>query len=169
MAQVKTLQEANRFLAGFLSRFNRRFAVSPAQLDCSYCRVPSPFKGEEIFCFKYHRTVGADHVVAFADPRFQIHPCHGRQSYYRARVEMRERMDGTLAIFYQGKCLATQSTPPEAPLLRVQKKRPPRGPKPDGQLPFAPKEGKKPSHEKTSLRLTGHLLRKRKKSLRKRT
>lgn len=94
--------------------------------------------------------MGADNVVSFADQRIQIHPCSGRQSYYRARVEIQERMDGSLGVFYQGKCLATQPAPPEAPVLRVHKR---------GRLvvqesivytPSPPKQEKKlPSQEET--------------------
>ena len=63
--------------------------------------------------------MGADNVVAFGDHRIQINPCHGRQSYNRARVEIQERMDGSLAVYNQGKCLFTQPAPVEAPVLRV--------------------------------------------------
>lgn len=117
---VKTLAEANRVLWEFLPRFNRRFAVAPRESGEAYRPVPSVWKLEELFCFKYYRTVGADNVVAFDGHRLQIHPCNGRQSYYRARVEIQERMDGTLAVYYQGKCLATRPAPAEAPVLRVK-------------------------------------------------
>jgi len=30
-------------------------------------------------------------------------------------------MDGSLAVYYQGHCLATKQAPPEAPVLRVRK------------------------------------------------
>ena len=120
--QAKTLEEANRVLQAFLPRFNRRFAVPPAQPGLAYQPFSSKLKLDEVFCFKYYRTVGADNVVAFAGQRIQIHPCNGRQNYYRARVEVQERMDGSLAIYYQGRCLATQPAPAEAPVLRVQKK-----------------------------------------------
>jgi transposase len=122
LAQAKTLEEANRVLQAFVPRFNRRFAVPPIQPGLAYQPVPSELKLDEVFCFKYYRTVGADNVVAFAGQRIQIHPCNGRQSYYRARVEVQQRMDGSLKVYYQGKCLATQPAPVEAPVLRVYKR-----------------------------------------------
>ena len=48
-------------------------------------------------------------------------PTNGRLSYVRARVEVQERMDGSLAVYYQGHCLATKQAPPEAPVLRARK------------------------------------------------
>jgi transposase len=152
LAQVKTLEEANGVLKAFLARFNRRFAVSPAAPGLSYRPVSSGLEWDEIFCFKYDRTVGADNVVSFADQRIQIYPCNGRQSYYRARVEIQERMDGSLGVFYQGKCLATQSAPPEAPVLRVQKRGRLAIPKPSLQLPSPPKEQKELPPKKEPLR-----------------
>ena len=122
LAQAKTLEEAQRVLKAFLPRFNRRFSVPPSVPGLAYRPIPPRMKREEVFCFKYYRTVGADNVVALGDHRIQINPCHGRQSYNRARVEIQERMEGSLAVYYQGKCLVTQPAPAEAPVLRVQKR-----------------------------------------------
>jgi transposase len=128
LAQAKTLEEANGVLRSFLWRFNRRFAVPAAQPAVAYQSVSKELRLDEVFCFKYDRTVGADNVVAFANQRIQIKPCHGRQSYYRARVEVQERMDGSLGVYYQGQCLATQPAPLEAPVLRVRKRGRPSSP-----------------------------------------
>jgi hypothetical protein len=152
LARGKTLEEANRVLQAFLPRFNGRFAVPPAQAGESYRPIPAGLSLDEIFCFKYYRTVGADNVVAFRDHRIQIYPCNGRQSYYRARVEIQERMDGSLGLFYQGNCLATQPAPPEAPVLRVQKRGRLAIPKPSLQPPSAPKEHKELPRKKEPLR-----------------
>ena len=64
--------------------------------------------------------MGRDNVVRFGEHRLQIMPTNGRLSYVKAKVEVRERMDGSLAVYYQGQCLATKSAPPEAPLLRAR-------------------------------------------------
>jgi len=47
-------------------------------------------------------------------------PTNGQLSYVRAKVELHERMDGSLAVYYQGQCLATKAAPPEAPVLRAR-------------------------------------------------
>lgn len=124
LAKARTLEEANRVLPTFLRSFNRRFAVPPAQSGLAYQPLPADLKLEEVFCFKYYRSVGADNVVSFRNQRIQIRPCNGRQGYYRARVELQEQMDGSLAVWYQGHRLATQPAPAEAPVLRVQKRGP---------------------------------------------
>lgn len=78
------------------------------------------FKPDEVFCFKYYRTVGLDNVVRFEGHRLQIMPTNGRPSYARARVEVRERLDGSIAVYYQRCCLAIKPAPPEAPVLRAR-------------------------------------------------
>jgi len=47
-------------------------------------------------------------------------PTNGQLSYVKARVEVHERMDGSLAVYYKGQCLATKTAPPEAPVLRAR-------------------------------------------------
>ena len=59
-------------------------------------------------------------MVRFGGHRLQIMPTNGRLRYVRASVEVHERMDGSLAVYYKGQCLLTRSAPPEAPVLRVR-------------------------------------------------
>jgi transposase len=121
LAGARTIEEANQVLGDYLVRHNQKFAVPAAQPDSTYRKVDDSFRPEEVFCFKYYRTVGADNVVRLGEHRIQIMPSNGRLSYARARVEVQERMDGSLAVYYQGHCLATKQAPPEAPVLRTRK------------------------------------------------
>jgi len=120
LAGASTLDEANQVLWDFLPRYSQRFSVPAAQPGSAYRKPEETFIPEEVFCFKYYRRVGTDNVVRFGRHRLQIIPCNGRLSYARAKVEVHERMDGSLAVYYQGHCLAAKPAPPEAPLLRVR-------------------------------------------------
>jgi len=120
IAGAKTAEEANRVLWDFLPRFNKRFAVPAREPGSAYRQPGKGFNPDEVFCFKYRRTVGLDNVVRFGEHRLQITPTNRRRSYARVRVELHERMDGSLAVYYQGRCLATEAAPPEAPVLRVR-------------------------------------------------
>ncbi|MDP2743801.1 MAG: ISNCY family transposase [Dehalococcoidia bacterium] len=119
---AKTLEEANRVLLDFLPRYNRKFAVAPAEPGSAYRQPGEDFDADRVFCFKYYRTVGLDNVVRFGEHRLQIMPSNGRLSYARARVEVHERMDGSLAVYHEEHCLATSQAPPEAPVLRLTRK-----------------------------------------------
>jgi transposase len=115
-----TVAEANQYLLQFLPRYNRRFAVQPAVPKPAYQPVPHHSNLDAVFCFKYSRSVGADNVVRLGPHRLQILPDHHRISYAKARVEVHERMDGSVAVYYRDRCLAAQAAPAEAPVLRVR-------------------------------------------------
>lgn len=118
---ASTMEAANRVLARHLPRHNLGFAVSAATSGSAYRKTPDNFKVNEFFCFKYVRTVGADNVVRLGEHRIQILPCNGRMSYARARVEVHERLDGAIAVFYKDQFLAHKQAPPETPVLRAKK------------------------------------------------
>jgi len=120
LAGARTAVEANRVLWDFVPRYSQRFAIPAVQPETAYRQPGDGFVPDEVFCFKYQRTVGLDNVVRLGEHRLQILPTNGRLSYTRARVEVQERMDGSLAVYYQGQCLATKPAPPEAPILRVR-------------------------------------------------
>jgi len=120
LAGVSNREEANKVLWDLLPRHNQRFAVPAAVPGSAYRKPPEDFNPDEVFCFKYQRTVGRDNVVRFGEHRLQIMPTNGRLSYVKARVEVHERMDGSLAVYYKGQCLATKPAPAEAPVLRAR-------------------------------------------------
>lgn len=120
IAGASTIEEANSVLWDFLPRFSRRFAVPAEEPGSAYHKPPEGFNPDKVFCFKYYRTVGPDNVVRFGEHRIQIMPTNGRLSYVKARVEVHERMDGSLAVYYKGQCLLTKPAPLEAPVLRVR-------------------------------------------------
>lgn len=120
LAGASTLEEANRVLGDFLPRYNARFAVPAAQEGSAYRPLPQGLELEGVLCFKYRRTVGPDNVVRWGGHRLQLLPGLDRLSYAYARVEVQERLDGSLAVYYQGRCVATREAPAEAPVLRAR-------------------------------------------------
>jgi transposase len=120
IAGASDATEANKVLGDFLPRHNQRFAVLAAGPGLAYQEPSQGFTPDEVFCFKYERTVGRDNVVRFGEHRLQIMPTNGRLSYVQAKVEVQERMDGSLAVYYKGQCLATKPAPPQAPVLRAK-------------------------------------------------
>ena len=118
--KVDNIQQANEYLQTFLPAYNLQFAVPAAQPGTAYCKPDEGFISDEVFCFKYSRTVGKDNVVSFYGQHLQILPSAVRSSYAYARVEVHQRMDGSLAIYYKGQCLLTTKAPSEAPVLRTR-------------------------------------------------
>jgi transposase len=124
LAGIRDKAAANAFLPEFVARHNARFARSPAQPKRAYRPWPKDRDPETVFCFKYSRTVAQDHTVTLGSQVLQIVP-HGR-SYAKARVEIHERLDGTLAVIYQGHPLASRllTLLPTGPIRTRQGKRP---------------------------------------------
>ena len=116
LARARTLKEANKVIAEYLPKFNHDFGVTPKEPGLAYREIPKEMNPDQYFCFKYKRVVGGDNVVRFENKRLQILPTNGRMSYARARVEVHEKLDGTIAVFYQGNYLLTKAAPMEAPL-----------------------------------------------------
>jgi len=120
LAGATTLEAANRFLAEFLPTFNARFGVPPAQPGSAYRRPPDDFEPDRVFCFKYERLVQPDNTIHFAGRQLQLQASPERASWTRARVEVHERLDGSLAVVYRGVFIVTTPAPPDAPTLRAR-------------------------------------------------
>jgi transposase len=129
--------EATACLSVFLADFNDRFIVPAAEEGDCYRAMEEGIDRDTLFCFKYQRTVGMDSTVRFGEHRLQLLPGPRRRSWARAKVEVQERLDGALAVYYHGECLTTTPAPPEAPLVRARGGR--RGGAPaDAPVPVAP-------------------------------
>ena len=102
-------------LCRFLAAFNKRFAVPATEASSAYRPLAAGFRAEEVFCFTYARAVGADNTAQFAGQRLQLLAGPTRLSYARTPVKMRERLDGSVAVYHHCQCLATRPAPAEAP------------------------------------------------------
>jgi transposase len=122
-AGAKTLEEANRALGPFVERHNARFSVPAEESGLAYRELPRSLDPKGICCFKYVRVVGADNTVRFAGETLQILPSKQRASYARLRVEVQERLDGSLRVYSEGRCLTTREAPLEARDLRARRAR----------------------------------------------
>ena len=111
LAGAQTLDDANTVLAAFLPKYQQRFQVPAATAGSAYRPWDLPCRPEEVFCFKYQRVVAADNIVRLGEHRLQLLPTPQRASWARATVEVHERLDGSLAVYYQGMCLASQPAP----------------------------------------------------------
>ena len=118
LAGVQTIDEANAFLPGYLERYRARFAVAPRSLESAYVPVDNHAELDRLFCFKYQRVVGNDNTVHFCGQIIQIPPGPEQVSYARIRVEIHERLDGSLVVWHAGQELAFVPAPSDHPVLR---------------------------------------------------
>lgn len=120
LAGAKTTTEANKVLRKFLPRYSKKFSVPPADPGLAYRPTPPNFQPDRIFCLKYIRTAGADNTVKLGEHRLQLLPSEKRKSYARARVEVHELLDGSIAVYHDGDAVGSQEAPKEAPALRAR-------------------------------------------------
>ena len=96
LAGARTISEANQVLWAFLTRFNKRFGVPPAQSTNAY-RSPDPdLNLAGILCFKHSRKVARDNTVKYNWHTLQLLPSSERSTYVGAHVVVQERLDGKL-------------------------------------------------------------------------
>jgi transposase len=109
--RARTLAEANVVLARFLPRYNARFAQAPAHPHAAYRPLAANQHLEDICCFAYERVVANDNTVQLGEHQFQILPDPRRASYAKARVIVREHLDGTLSVSHKDERLRVQPLP----------------------------------------------------------
>ncbi len=146
---VTTIEQANAVLPELLAHHNTRFRQRAAVAGSAYRRAPQGVAARDLICFKYWRTVGNDNVVTLEDRTIAIPPGPLRRSYAKARVEIREHLDGSASVHYQGICIARQPAiagPIRThPRGRIGEKLPPAPRAPAGRAP-APSWTPGPSH-----------------------
>ncbi len=109
LAGARTLEQANAALPALLARHNARFRQPPAKAGSAYRRLPAGTRPADVFCFQYWRTVSMDNVVTLGGRAIPVPPGPGHRSYARARVEVREHLDGSASVHYQERCIARQA------------------------------------------------------------
>jgi transposase len=117
---ITTITAANAYLPGFLLRLNARFGVPAAEPEIVYRPLPDELDLERICCFKYGRIVAADNTIRFGGRVLQLGPVSGRRSLARTRVEVHERLDGSLLVLWRGESVATAAAPADASKLRAR-------------------------------------------------
>jgi transposase len=120
LAGASTVGEANQVLADFLPQFNQRFGVPAAQPECVYRPIDPELDLGSVLCIKELRRVAKDNTVQYHGRTLQLFPDQERPSYAGARVEVQERLDGSLLVRHQGKFLTPVDAPPLATQLRAQ-------------------------------------------------
>jgi transposase len=104
---IRTLAEANAFLEStFIQAFNRRFAVAPRQSEKAWRTVPAGFDLKRVISFRYPAKVGLDNTVRLGGQVMDIPAGPQGRSYAKAKVEVRQLLDGSWRIYYQNQLIA---------------------------------------------------------------
>ena len=131
LANVSNLEEANRFLSGYLPIYNRRFSVKAAEGANLHRPIPVGLNLDDILCIKTQRALRNDFTVAHDGRLYQVH-----DRIRATRVMVEERLDGSTRITHQGRRLQCQPIfvrPAREAVkpLKTKPRRPPRPPAPN--------------------------------------
>ncbi len=100
LATIATIAEGNRFLAGYLQIYNRRFATPPGKAADLHQSIPTGLDLKGVLCIKTKRALRNDFTVANNQTLYQV-----QDNLRTQRVTVGERLDRTLRITHQGKAL----------------------------------------------------------------
>lgn len=107
---ISTLEEANRYLwEKFIPKHNQMFFRSAKEPGSAYRQIPKGLVLKDVFCLKKERVVAGDNTISYNGKIFQILPNKYRISFYKAKVEVHEYLDGSINIFHQRKRLKHKS------------------------------------------------------------
>ena len=98
--QIKTLEEANRFLREqYVQQFNQRFSKPASQRGTAF--VPLRRKDLDlVFSLQHERIVARDNTVSFANKIWQLERCKLRATLAGCRVTIHEHLDQTISITF---------------------------------------------------------------------
>ncbi len=112
LAGVSTPQDAAAFLNGpFKIDFNARFAKPARETQAAWRPLPKGVDVDRICSFGYQATVGNDNAVRLGGMILDIPSGPRRRGYAKARVEVRQLLDGRWRVYHKDELLV-ETTPP---------------------------------------------------------
>jgi hypothetical protein len=106
LEQAATLEQANQVLGRYLSRYNHRFAKPPASPLPAWRPLPPGLDLERVCGFSYQTTVFNDNTVHLGGVIIDIPPGPQQRGYARARVEVRQLLDGSWRVYHRDRLIA---------------------------------------------------------------
>jgi transposase len=124
LAKVITLQQGNDFLPAFIKRFNHRFGIAARQSEKAWRSVPPTLDVDRAISFHYPTKVGLDNTVRLGELLLDIPPGPLGRSYAKARVEVRQLLNGSWKVYYQNRLIAKHpSTALQEPIRALRRNR----------------------------------------------
>lgn len=100
LANIKTIEQANRFLIHYLPKHNQRFRVSPLEKGNLHRPLPQNIKLDKVLSIKTEHSLRNDFTILHNRQLYQI-----LEPTTAKKVTLEERINGTMLITYNGKSL----------------------------------------------------------------
>lgn len=69
---IKTIDEANKFLESYIEKYNSQFSVSAISTKSVYLKLPKRYDLDELLCVRFERTIDNAGVFSINNSKFQI-------------------------------------------------------------------------------------------------
>ena len=116
VAGVRTIEEANAYLeAEYLPWWNRTLTVAPAQADDAHRPLGKDHDLAAILSHVEKRQVSNIYTLRWGCKMYEVERKDIRAGLRGAHVRVEERLDGTLAVRFQGEYLRVRLCPQPAP------------------------------------------------------
>ena len=129
VAGVKTIEQANRYLEGeYLAWWERELTVEPANSDDAHRQLDKSHNLAASLSHVEARQVRNDYTIRIDSEIYQIEQSSILAGLRKANVRVEKRLDGSIAVRYQERYLATRLCVSKPSPVPVEAKAPARRP-----------------------------------------
>jgi transposase len=124
LRDIKEMDAGNTFLnEHFIAEHNRRFAIKPEGSQKAWRRIPRDVDIERVISFRYQAAVGNDNALRLGGIVIDIPEGPGRRGYAKAKVEVRQLLDGSWRVYYRDTLIAQTDPTPLIEPIRAKPRR----------------------------------------------
>ena len=104
---IKDIQSANEFLRQtFIDDYNHRFAVNAQESESAWRKLSPKIDLKKVISFRYQAVAGNDNTVRLGGIIIDIPEGPRQRGYAKARVDVRQLLDGLWRVYYLDKLIA---------------------------------------------------------------
>ena len=124
---ITDMQEANRWLEEYyIAYHNKRFSVKPQDGQSAFTKISRWDRYAKV-AFAYEATVANDNCVRLGGLTIDVPATRKRPSFAKARVLVKQHLDGRWTVSYRGQVIAKHGTTALREPVRSWKRRQKRG------------------------------------------
>jgi hypothetical protein len=97
---IRTIQEGNQFLRGYLPLYNKRFSVRPREKEDFHRPLAKGLDLDAILCIKTQRALRNDFTVAHNRKLYQV-----EDKIHASKVMVQDRIDGSMVMIHKDRAL----------------------------------------------------------------
>ena len=133
---ISSIEEANEFLPGFIEKYNKQFAVEPADPESAFAAPMAKGKMESIICLREERTATGS-TISYYGQKYQLVDEKGNILPLPSKsvIQVLRHLDDSIDAMYRGKryglCEFNPAPKPEIKLEAREKQQVSRKPNPD--------------------------------------